>query len=358
MRGFAIFCVAVLVSLLTVGGAGAVDPRPAPAGRPAATLDGATISEAEVEQEGLARLVQLYQQEYAIRLQILDDKINKLLAEREAKARGVAPEDLIKAEVDDKTVPPTSEEIRAFYEANKARVANVPEAEALQKVTDHLKAKKRGERSKAFYSELRQRAHVRVLLDPPRIGVDPDDDPAMGLPTAPVTIIAFVDFECPHCAKLVTALDQVATAYKEKVRIVYRDFPLEKLHKRAIPAAEAATCAGKQGKYWEMFDRLFGDPSKLEAADIVAHATAIGLDQDAFGKCLTAGPATAEWQKDMADGTRYGVSMTPTSFVNGRMILGSKPFEGLAEIVDDELARAKPDAAAAAAAGTAPSPVR
>ena len=121
------------------------------------------------------------------------------------------------------------------------------------------------------------------------------------------------------------------------MRIVYKDFPLQN-HLQAPKAAEAAHCAGDQGKYWELHDRMFANQQQLQVADLKKHAGALGLDQAKFDQCLDGGTHTARVQEDVALGTEMGVSSTPTLYINGRLVSGAQPLQVFEAIVTEELA--------------------
>lgn len=122
------------------------------------------------------------------------------------------------------------------------------------------------------------------------------------------------------------------------MRIVFRDFPLG-FHNRAQPAAEAAQCAHEQGKFWEYHDGLFADQKKLSDDDFKNLATSLGLDVEKFNACYAAGKYRADVQKDMAEGTKLGVTGTPAYFINGRFLSGALPFDAFKAIIDEELTR-------------------
>jgi protein-disulfide isomerase len=153
-----------------------------------------------------------------------------------------------------------------------------------------------------------------------------------------VEIVEFSDFQCPYCAQMARILHQLEGQYPGKIRLVFRDFPLP-MHKDAATAAEAAACAADQGKYWEMHDRLFAGQKNLARSDLARYAADIGLQPARFADCLDAGRHTAEWQKDRADGERYGVTGTPALFINGRPVFGAATIQDLAQAVEEELER-------------------
>jgi protein-disulfide isomerase len=211
-----------------------------------------------------------------------------------------------------------------------------------------LRQKRLDERREAFVKSLRDRAGVRVLLDPPRVRIDDGGAAAKGPRQAPVTIVEFSEFQCPYCGRASATLKQLQAQYGDRLRIVFRHFPLAS-HADAPKAAEAALCAGEQQRFWEMHDRLFASQSRLKPDDLVQHAAAIGLDAERFRRCLDSGTFAARVQADQAEGTRYGVTGTPAFFINGRPLVGAVPYENFARLIDDELARAATDARASGA---------
>ncbi len=146
----------------------------------------------------------------------------------------------------------------------------------------------------------------------------------------------FSDFQCPYCARARHTLDRVRETYSDRVRTVYRDFPLP-MHPEAAKAAEAGACAGEQGKFWEMHDRIFDNQARLLVPDLKRYAGELGLDTRAFEQCLDSGRHAPDWQRDLEEGARYGVSATPAFFINGRPLVGAVPFENFAQVIDDEL---------------------
>ena len=131
---------------------------------------------------------------------------------------------------------------------------------------------------------------------------------------------------------------KIRETYGDKVRWVFKDFPLPS-HAEAFKASEAAHCAGEQGKYWEMHDRMFANQRALTVPDLKAAAVAMKLDATAFNQCLDSGKFAEAIRADMAQGEKLGVNSTPSIFVNGRALVGAQPFEAFKAIIDEELAR-------------------
>ena len=177
---------------------------------------------------------------------------------------------------------------------------------------------------------------------PPQIQVSADDDPVLGNPDAPVTIIEFSDYQCPFCRRF---WQQTLPLIKQnfidtgKVKLVYRDFPLN-FHQYAQKAAEAAECAGEQGKYWEYHDILFERQAEWSAQGVQKfkdYAVELGLDLEQFSSCLDSGKYAQEVQKDYQDGISYGVRGTPTFFINGVKIVGAQPYQTFETVINQFL---------------------
>ncbi len=172
------------------------------------------------------------------------------------------------------------------------------------------------------------------------VQVSADDDPAIGPQDAPALIVEFSDFQCSFCARFATeTLGQIVDTYGDQVRFVYRDFPLTSMHPYAQKAAEASQCAFEQGKYWQYSDLLFQNQQALDVDSLKGYAQQLGLDTDAFNECLDSGQYASEVQKDLSEGQSYGVTGTPTFFINGRLLRGAKPFSAFQAMIEEELAR-------------------
>jgi protein-disulfide isomerase len=307
---------------------------------PVATVGGVPITAAELQGRVGDRLLAVKTSEYEMRRDILSDLITERLEKQEAERRGISVEALLAAEVDAKVAPVTEQEKRMHYEAIKARAGNRPAAQVMADIEQALKEQRHDERLAAFASELQTKAGVQVLLDPPRARSVPGDDPALGPASAPVTIVEFSDFQCPYCAHAAPTLKRIRESYGDRVRLVYRDFPLS-FHPDAEKAAEAASCAGEQGKFWEMHDRIFERQSRITVADLKGYAGELGLNAAAFAECLDSGRQAAKTRVDFEAGRAIGVTGTPAFLINGRLLTGAQPFDRFAAVIDDELARAR-----------------
>lgn len=145
--------------------------------------------------------------------------------------------------------------------------------------------------------------------------VSTEGEPFRGKKDAKLTMIEFSEFQCPFCGRHVReTVPQLEKEYIEtgKVKYVFRDLPLESIHKNAFKASEAAHCASDQNKFWEMHDRLFANQNSLEPAMLTAHAQAIGLDTKKFQQCLDSGKYADDIRKDIGEANKIGITGTPT----------------------------------------------
>lgn len=173
------------------------------------------------------------------------------------------------------------------------------------------------------------------------VDVSLDDDPVLGDKNAPVTIVEFSDYECPFCGRYFTqTYPQLKKDYVDsgKVKIVFRDYPLP-FHGNAQKASEASECADDQGKFWELHDKMFSNQQALSVADLKKYAGELALDQKKFDECLDSGKYASEVQNDLNDGSKYGVSGTPSFFVNGLLLVGAQPYSEFKRLIDAELAK-------------------
>lgn len=174
---------------------------------------------------------------------------------------------------------------------------------------------------------------------PTRVQVSADDDPVMGSKDAPVTMIEFSDFQCPYCERFYSqTLPQLEENYIKtgKVRLVFRDFPLS-FHQYAQKAAEASECANEQGKFWEYHNKLYENQAALDVDSLKKYAKDLGLDSSKFDQCLDSGKMASEVQKDFTDGQSYGVSGTPSFFINGIELVGAQPYSAFQQLIEQEL---------------------
>ncbi len=331
---------ALLVTFANSGAQSAAPPA-TPVGdsaRVLATIDGTPITEDEIEKALGPELGRLEREIYDLKRKQLDAMIAQRLVEREAAKRNVAVEQLLASEIDAKMAPVADEEVDRFYETNKARIREMPDIKA--RIREFLVTQQRESRREQFIATLRSASKVDVTLTAPpvrRATIDNGNAPVRGDAAAPVTIVEFSDFHCPFCRTVQPTLLQLLDRYKGKVKVVYRDLPLDSLHPNARRASEAARCAGEQSKFWEYHDLLYAGGTDVSDATLSGHAAKIGLDAPAFTACLASGKFRSGIQKDIEEAGKLGLQATPAFFVNGRLVSGAQPLEAFVQLIDEEL---------------------
>jgi protein-disulfide isomerase len=310
---------------------------------PVARISGQVITAGELDEslkKELAQLDQQYQeQRYQMRRQALENLLRRRAFEAKAKQKNMTAEELVTKEVADKIAEPSDEEIRALYERAKAGGQQLPPFDQVKPdIARFIKSQKGQGAIVEYYDGLKKEMGIEMMLapyEPPKVAVDATG-PSKGPANAPVTIVEFSDFECPYCVKAEPTVKALLAKYPEKIKLVFRDFPLP-MHSRAPNAAEAAHCAGDQGKYWEMHEKLFANSQKLEPTDLKAYARDLGVDGAKFDRCLDSNEKASLVEKSKKAGEEAGVSGTPAFFINGRMLSGAQPLDAFTAIVDQEL---------------------
>lgn len=194
-----------------------------------------------------------------------------------------------------------------------------------------------------------QRAVLGAVTPSGPVHTSVADAPVLGRADAPVTLVEFSDYQCQFCQRFfATAFPVLKKEYVDtgKVRYAFRDFPLDQIHPQARKAAEAAHCAGEQGRYWEMHDVLFRNHRALAPSELADHAPAAGVDRTKLNECLVSGRYAVRVAQGVTDGAAIGVKGTPTfvvgktmagDFVHGTPIRGAQPLEVFRRIIDQTL---------------------
>jgi protein-disulfide isomerase len=313
----------------------------------AARVGNKTISVKELDDrwrtDDPASQAEATQKIYDGRRAALEAIIADMLITEAAKAKGMTAEAFELAEVGKRIKPVTDSDVVAFYQANINQMQGRSLEIMAPAINRYLTEQQREAARLAMISELRKAGpEVRVLIDAPRRDVEIEStDPSLGRASAPVTLIEFSDFQCPFCQRVAPTLKRLRETYGDRVRIVWKDFPLTQIHPQAFKAGEAAHCAGDQGKYWEYHDKLFANQQLLQVEDLKKHASELGLDSTAFASCLDGSKHGERVRNGVAEGTRLGVNSTPTIYVNGRMLSGAQPYETFVTVIDEELSRTK-----------------
>jgi protein-disulfide isomerase len=312
--------------------------KPEDRARVFATVNGESITSGKIEDDLRPFIFNVQMEVYKVRKSALDLRINDALLEQEAQNRKMTTRALLDAEVGGKVKKVTEADARDFYDKNKDKIQG-DYAQLKDKIINYLGQLEEQKAEGAFADQLRKGAKLQVYLKEPEapvLSIATDDRPARGKVDAPVTIIEFTDYQCPSCGALHPVVEQLAGEYGDKLRLVIRDFPLDR-HENAFKAAEAAEAAREQGKYWEYIDILFLNQNALGVDKLKEYATKIGLDRAKFDAGLDSGKFAEQVKRDLNDGNRLGIDSTPTVFINGRKFTGEKTHDNLKATIDSIL---------------------
>jgi protein-disulfide isomerase len=311
-----------------------------------ATVAGKTITAKMINERVQPLAYKLRLSTYRLEKQALDQTIYNLLLLAEASRRNIAPEELVRTEISEKTSQPTEAEISKFYTENQSSIQGALDSVRNQ-IVSYLQNQEQQKLENELAERLRKQANIRLMISEPEPlvqSISIDDDPARGAANAPVTIVEFTDFQCPSCAAMQPILDEVLQSYGNKVRFVVRDFPLL-AHANARKAAEAANAANAQGKFFEYALLLFKHQSALDVPSLKKYASELGLNRALFDASLDSGKYAAEVRHDIDEGEKYGIDSTPTIFING-VALTELSHEGLRAAIDKALAGTAPKVSA------------
>jgi len=268
------------------------------------TINGKQITAQVFEEKAKPTLYETQMSVYELVRDSLEKTVYSALISTEAKSLGLESEDFVAREI-----------------TNKMKDFSTEEREQLETNLE---------------KRLFEKYNVKFLLKEPAPfvqNISTDDDPARGKANAPVTVVMFSDFQCPACAATHPVLQKVLAEYGDKIRFVVRDFPLTQIHNNSFKAAQAATAANAQGKFFEYIELLYKNQDSLDTASLKRFASEISLNRKQFDADLDGGKFSSEVKKDMQDGVSYGVNSTPTIFVNGVQVreLSARSFRNAIE---------------------------
>ena len=336
---------AAAATLLACSPAPAQQPASQAPGDVAARIGDRAITVRELDekwkQDDPAQNAEVAQMIYEGRRLALQTIIADGLVADAAKKAGMSADGYLEAEIAKRVKTVTDAEVAAFYKENINQMQGRSLEVIAPTITRYLTDQRREQARGAIIEALRKQGPaIRVSLEAPRVNVAvAASNPTLGSASAPITLIEFSDYQCPYCGRVEPTLKRLRAAYGDKIRFVWKDFPLTQIHPQAFKAGEAAHCAGDQGKYWELHDVLFSKQSELQLDDLKRHALTLGLKTDAFNQCLDSGKYAERVRDGVAEGGQLGVNSTPTVFINGRRFSGAQPYEVFAAAIDEELAK-------------------
>jgi protein-disulfide isomerase len=301
-----------------------------------AEVDGQKITLGDLEQKKSQSIFQARTSYYQAERKALDDYIDQLVLEKEAQREHLTVDQLIEKHVKSQLPKDPSEEaLEVYYEGLDTKES----FEAVKpQILAHLRETRLEKAKAAYVQSLRKDATVMISLAPPRADIQLNDAPVRGPLNAQVKVVEYADYECPYCQQVYPTLQKLESEYKGKVAFAYKDMPLP-MHSHAQKAAEAAQCAGEQGKYWEYHDVLFSN-KELELPALKQDAAALKLDTSAFDKCLDSDQTAPKIKSELQEAQNLGIQGTPAFFINGRFLSGAVGYDQLRAAIEEELASA------------------
>ena len=302
-----------------------------------------TISVRDLESPLATRIYQLQQEIYRMKRDRLEILLDDILLRKVAEQKGVTVDQLFESAIS-KEISVSDEEVENYYQQNLPRWTNWPgtREDLKSRIRIFLEQQKTRQAIKNQVQPLREQYPVTVHLDEPPLPfskVSVGDSPVSGPPDAAVTVVEFSDYLCPACRNAHETTKTIRKTYAGKVRWIFKDYPLD-IHKGARKLAEAAHCAGEQGRFWEYQDHLFSASGEIGPAKLKEFATQLGLDGDRFMRCFESREYAAQVDNDIKQAGESGVSSTPSFIINGRLKPGSLSPEDFKQIIDEELTKA------------------
>lgn len=297
-----------------------------------AEVNGVKLTVADMEQEESAKLLQAHNQYYQSEKKALEDLIEKRLLEQKAKHDGLTVDQLIDRDIKSQVQDPTDDQMKVYYEGLETEQ---PYETVRPKILEKIRQLRVDKARAAYVRVLRAQSNVIVELASPSAKVNVENAYSSGSKHPVVTLVEFADYECPYCQKVASDLRKLQGDFGDKLTFVYKDFPLP-MHAHSQKAAEAARCAGTQGKFWEFHDELFRS-KELDVERLKDDAVALHLDESQFAKCLDSGEELADVQRDREEGVKLGLSGTPSFFVNGHFYSGALDYVALRQIVEQQI---------------------
>jgi protein-disulfide isomerase len=301
-------------------------------------LEGKSYTPKELTPAQQQALFELENEHYQRLKGMLDNVAVESVLDAEAKKKNKPREEIEKKMFEAKD--PSDKEIKEWYEQNKSRI---PPSYTFDQIKGDIKKLIQGERAKTkrdeFIAKMGKSHNYAVQLKKPEapvVSVDTAGFPSKGSDSAKVTIVEFADYQCPHCAEASNIMKKVTDKYKDKVRLVYIDFPINPSGISKV-VAEGSHCAGEQGKYWDYHYKAFQGQTSLDKESHTKLAKELKLDEAKFKACVDGGKGKQLVEKGRAEGEKIGVSGTPFILINGQRYLGQHTFDAVKAEIDSRL---------------------
>jgi protein-disulfide isomerase len=305
-----------------------------------AEIDGVRLTLSQFESQRPSALFQARNTFYEAEKKAVEEYIEDLLLERQAKKENLTVAQLLEKHVNSTIAPdPDDAALRVYFEGLDTKETF---EQARPKILEYIRQRRIAKAKAAYMQTLHSQSTIAFELDAPRLQLSLKESHVRGPAGAPLTLVEFADYECPYCQQVQPTLDRLEAEFKGKIAFVYKDYPLP-MHGHAQKAAEASQCAGVQGKYWEYHDLLLKNKN-LEVTQLKADAGELGLDTTAFNKCLDSGERASAVKASYDEATKKGIQGTPGFFLNGRFLDGSPTYDSLRQAIEEELKRSSAQA--------------
>lgn len=315
--------------------------KPAPAEGIVANIGGEQIIEKDFYKGIEADLYEAEQKVYEIKFARLQAILLEKFMGKDPNKKNLSNDEYL-AKYISKEVKVSDKDIQKFIVDRQ-----IPKEQINPEITERIKQYIEMEHKKGavekWLAEQVNKSSVEVYIKKPSrpiFDVNIADAPFKGSADAKVTIVEYSDFQCPFCSKAAKTVSELEKKYGNKVKLVFKNFPLP-FHTQARLAAEAALCANDQDKkaFWKMHDSMFADQAKLDRESLIAQAKKAGLKDADFAKCLDSHKFQAKIDADVKEGQDLSIKSTPTFFVNGQLLSGAQPIEAFSELIDELLAK-------------------
>lgn len=306
--------------------------------RPVAKVGQEAITVAEVERPISGRIYNLEKEIYRLKRKRLNEIIHNRLLSKEAERRGVPVETLIDWVL--KGQPGSGDpEIRGYYSEN-AKGLNEwsgTQEELRARIREFLKERGMQHRLMEYVKSLKERHEVDVFLRKPWLPltrVSVENSPTLGPSDAPVVVVEFSDYLCPACRAGHEVTARIRKSSEGKLWWVFKDFPLD-MHRGAKEMAQAARCAGEQGKFWEYQDLMFSSDGRPDLDQLKSYARDLDLDVERFARSLESWKHLPFVEADIQGAREAGVVAVPTFIINGKKLVGAVSFEEFKRRIDE-----------------------
>ncbi|MBI4430388.1 MAG: thioredoxin domain-containing protein [Candidatus Omnitrophica bacterium] len=302
----------------------------------AAKVGDKIITFSELDDSAKSALIPLQAEIYQARKQSLDQMVAEILFELEAKSLNTTAAEYKKGLLNKDAIAVSEDDILKYYQDNSYYFQNKPLEGMKAPIRERIILDRLKEKERQVITSLKVKYPVETYLNEPEFKIDTAGAPSRGPEGAKITLIEFSDFQCPYCGRFKSTVDRIVSEYPNDIRHVFRHNPLP-MHSHAMKAHHAAVCAHRLGKFWEYRNVLFDHQNALGPSELRSYAESVGMNLAEYDACMADASIDGKLEDDVEYARSVGADGTPTSFLNGRMLSGARPYEEVKAIVDEAL---------------------